>query len=164
VGVFRRFPAAPFESGDVRRIAIRSVIVGALIDWFTSSLLGAVSVVVVLLLLSIAHTDPDRTSGLVTTIVHGNPWYIAAQIVIAAGCSLVGGYIAARLTRHDARLNGALSSFLSVGLILVSIVIGHDPQQLTLQILVLPVKPVLGFAGGYLYERQMRPTHHGEGC
>ena len=145
-----------FENGDMRRIAIRSVIVGAVVDWFVSSLLGAVSVVVVLLLLSIAHTNPDRTSSLVSEIVHRNPWYLGAQVVIGAGCSLLGGYIAARLTRHDARLNGALSSFLSVGAILVSIVIGHDAQQLPLQILMLPVKPLLGLAGGYLYERQMK--------
>jgi MFS family permease len=144
------------NGGAMRRIAVRSVLVGAIVDWFASSFLGAVSVVFVLLLLSIAHTDPDRTSGAVTQIVHGNAWYIAAQVAIGAGCSLLGGYLAARFARHDARLNGALSSFLSVGSILVSIAVGHDAQQLPLQILLLPVKPILGFAGGYLFERKTR--------
>lgn len=126
-------------------------------DVFASSFLGAVSVVVVLLILSIAHTPPDRAPQVTAQIVHGNPWFIGAQIVIGGGCSLLGGYLAARLARHDEELNGALSSIVSVGSGLVAIAAGHDPQQLMLQILILPVKPMLGFAGGYLRRRQIRP-------
>ena len=132
------------------------MIVGGLIDVFASSLLGAVSVVVVIMLLNIGGTPPDRVTESVATIVHGNPVFIAAQIAIGAACSLLGGYIAARLARHDERLNGAVSSLLSVGSGIVSIAVGHDPNQLTLQVLVLPVKPVLGFAGGYLRQMQVR--------
>jgi len=140
----------------VGKIAIRSVLVGGLVDVFVSSLLGAVSVVFVLLLLSIAHVPSERDSEIVPHIVHGNPLFIAAQIVIGAGCSLLGGYLAARLARHDGPLNGALSSFLSVGSALVSIVTGHDPEQLALQVLLLLLKPALGFAGGCLREKQVR--------
>ncbi len=139
----------------MRRIAIRSIIVGGLIDLFASSFLGAVSVVFVLLLLSIAHTDPDHNSDAVAQVVHG-PAFICAQIVIGAGCSLLGGYIAARLARRDELLNGTLSSFLSVGSGIVSIAVGHDPAHLTLQLLILPLKPILGFAGGYLRQKEVR--------
>lgn len=138
------------------KIAIRSVVVGGLIDVFASSFLGAVSVVFVLLLLSIAHVPPERDSEIVPLVMHGNPLFIAAQILIGAGCSLLGGYLAARLARHDETLNGALSSFLSVGWSLVSIATGHDSEQLTLQVLLLLLKPALGFAGGSLRERQVR--------
>jgi len=140
----------------VGKIAIRSVLVGGLVDVFVSSLLGAVSVVFVLLLLSIAHVPSERDAEIVPHIVHGNPLFIAAQILIGAGCSLLGGYLAARLARHDGRLNGTLSSFLSVGSGLVSIATGHDSEPLAFQVLLLLLKPAFGFAGGNLRERQVR--------
>lgn len=140
----------------MRRIAVRSVIVGGVVDVFASSFLGAVSVVFVLLLLSIAHTPADRTSGIVSDVVRGNPWYLAAQLVIGGACSVLGGYIAARLARHDERLNGALSSFACVGSGIVALAVGYDRQQAVLEIAMLPLAPLLGFAGGYLRERQRR--------
>ncbi len=141
----------------MRRVALRSVIVGGIVDWFASSLLGAVSVVVVLLILSIRHTPQDAVPGTVTATVHGSPWYIALQIVLGGGCSLLGGYIAARLARHDMRLNGALSSIISLVSIAGSIALGPDSEQLLAQLLILPVKPALGFAGGYLCEARRTP-------
>lgn len=132
------------------------MIVGGLIDVFASSFLGAVSVVGALLVLRIANVPPERDAGLLPHIVHENTLFIVTQIVIGAGCSLMGGYIAARLARHDFRLNGALSSFLGVGSSLVSILLGHDSGQVTLQVALLPLKPALGYVGGYLWERSAR--------
>jgi hypothetical protein len=140
----------------MRRVVVRSVLVGGLIDAFCSSFLGAVSVVVVLLILSIAHTPPDSVAAVTSDIVHANPLFIAAQVVIGAGCSLLGGYIAARLAGHDERLNGAASSVVSLVSGIVAIALGHDPQQLTLHVLILPVKPALGYVGGYLRASQVR--------
>lgn len=140
----------------MHRLSIRSILVGGLIDVFVSSLLGAVSVVFVLLLLSVAHTNPDSTPAVTDGIVHGNPIFIGAQVVIGALCSFLGGYIAARLARHDEKLNGAVSSVLSVASGLIAIAMGHNPDQLVIQIVSLPLKPLFGFAGGAYRLAQVR--------
>jgi len=138
------------------RFAIRSIIAGGLISVFVSSFLGAVSVVFVLLLLRIAHTPDERVSSVTTAIVHGSPAYIGAQLFIGAGCALLGGYIAARLARHDERLNGALSSVFGVASLVASIALGHDPEQLILQLLMMPVTVLAALSGGYLRELEGR--------
>jgi hypothetical protein len=151
-----RNPGGTVEDLGMRRVAIRSIIAGGLISVFASSFLGAISVVFVLLLLRLAHTPDDNVSGAELAIIHGNALYLGSQVVIGTACALAGGYITARLARHDVRLNGALSSVFSVGSGLVSIVLGHDPGQLVLQIVMLPINVVLGASGGYLYAVQVR--------
>jgi MFS family permease len=140
----------------MRRLAIRSIIVGGLIDVFTSNVFGTISQVVVLLILSIRHTSLEDAPAASQTIVAGSVVFFAVQLVIGALCSLLGGYLAARLARHDERLNGALSSVLSVVAGIVVIAIGHNPEHFIQHVLILPVKEIFGYAGGYLREREVR--------
>ena len=77
-------------------------------------------------------------------------------MVIGALCSFLGGYIAARLARHDEKLNGTVSSVLSLASGIIAIAIGHNPDQLVIQIVSLPLKPLFGFAGGAFRLAQVR--------
>jgi hypothetical protein len=140
----------------MRRLAIRSIIVGGLVDVFASNFFGTISQVVVLLILSIRHTSLEDAPAATRAIVAGSALFFAAQLVIGALCSVLGGYIAARLARHDERLNGAFSSVLSVVSGIVVIAIGHNPEHFIQHVLILPLKPIFGYAGGYLRERQVR--------
>jgi len=140
----------------MRRLAIRSIIVGGLVDVFASNFFGTISQVVVLLILSIRHTSLEDAPAATRVIVAGSALFFAAQLVIGALCSVLGGYIAARLARHDERLNGAFSSVLSVVSGIVVIAIGHNPEHFIQHVLILPLKPIFGYAGGYLRERQVR--------
>ena len=138
------------------RFSVRSIIAGGLIGVFASSFLGAVSVVLVLLLLRLAHVPDDHVSSATSAIVHGSPLFAGAQALIGAACALLGGYIAARLARHAERLNGALSSAFSLISLVASIALGHDPERLMLQILMIPVTVLAAVGGGYLRELQVR--------
>lgn len=140
----------------MRRLAIRSIIVGGLIDVFASNFFGTISQVGVLMILSIRHTSLEAAPAATKTIVDGSALFFAGQLVIGGLCSLLGGYLAARLARHDERINGAASSILSIASGIVVIAIGYNPGHLIQHLLILPVKPILGYAGGYLREHQVR--------
>jgi hypothetical protein len=66
--------------------------------------------------------------------------------------SILGGYTAAAIAKHDELLNGALSSILAMLFAICSI--STDP--LILAILTLLTTPLLAALGGYLRFRQMR--------
>ena len=140
----------------MRRLAIRSIFVGGLVDLFASNFFGTISQVVVLLILSIDHTSLEDAPAATRAIVNGNTAFFGAQLIIGSLCSLLGGYLAARLARHDMRLNGALSSVPSLVAGGVVIAIGHNPEHFIQHLLILPVKPIFGYAGGYLREHQLR--------
>ncbi|MCG2641381.1 hypothetical protein ACFPFP_18750 [Bradyrhizobium sp. GCM10023182] len=67
-------------------------------------------------------------------------------------CSVLGGYVSARIARHDEVLNGALASILCVGLGIYAAARGTG--HLWLDILYLPLGPALAALGGYLRSRQ----------
>jgi len=69
-------------------------------------------------------------------------------------CSVLGGYIAARLAKHDELLNGLLSSFLCVSLAVYTIASGKDTNTLWVQIFLLVASPAFALLGGDLMRRQ----------
>jgi hypothetical protein len=72
-------------------------------------------------------------------------------------CSVLGGYVAARIAKHDLLLNGALSSFLCLASGLYAIFFArHEDIQVWKIILGEILSPSLGLAGGYLCLLQKR--------
>jgi hypothetical protein len=90
------------------------------------------------------------------SVLHSNIGLYATVIVIGCGCSVVAGYVAAWLAKHDEVINGALSSFLCVGFDLYAMVKGTATPSLGVAILLLPASPILGGLGGYIRTVQKR--------
>jgi len=63
-----------------------------------------------------------------------------SSIILGALCSVLAGYVSARIAKHDEVLNGALSSILCVVGGLYSVLSGSAALHLAL----LPLGPVLG--------------------
>ncbi len=83
---------------------------------------------------------------------------IAVQSVAGVLASVFGGYVAARLAKHDELLNGALSAYLCVSFGVFALATMHNHDHLLLEILMLPVSPCLGLLGGYLQRAYRRRT------
>jgi hypothetical protein len=45
-------------------------------------------------------------------VSHATPWLYGAQLLVGLACSVLGGYVAAWLAKHDELLNRTLSAFL----------------------------------------------------
>ena len=141
----------------MRRISIEGVLVGGIVDLVLSFFLRfAISTYE---FAKISHMAKDR----VGSVLPGSQSLHIGQLAIGLCCSILGGYVAARIAGHDELLNGAASSFLRVLFSLPPLVFGLFARgfgmDLNLQwthLLLLVAAPLLGLLGGYLRLRQTR--------
>lgn len=135
----KKFPRRPGQ-----KISIAGVAIGGVTDVFASSVL-ALPVVVFLQVKGSAATASAMGSG---------GWLYWLEFAIGFGCSGLGGYVAAWIAQHDELLNGLLSSFLSIGIGLYSVLLGKSAQSLLVQALPLAAVPAFALLGGYLRQKQ----------
>ena len=74
--------------------------------------------------------------------------------ILGALCSVLGGYVSARIAKHHEILNGALSSILCIGFGVYALFSGSAADQVGLHLVFLPLSPALGAFGGYLSSRR----------
>jgi hypothetical protein len=130
------------------KISIKGVLVGGIIDVVMSVGLGLPFAIYAMSKVDLSHTPNAQATSTVTAVIHGNmPLYIG-QLLVGFVCSMLGGYVAAWLAKHDELLNGALSSFLCVALGIYTIASGKDSSALGGQVLLLLASPTLALVGG----------------
>jgi hypothetical protein len=138
----------------MRRVSVKGVLIGGIVDIVSTNILAIVLFGIGWAILIPRMPHMDSRSAI--QVLMANPGMLAAQSVAGALCSIFGGYVAARLAKHDELLNGALSAFLCVssGVIELATMSNHD--RLLLGILMLPISPCLGLLGGYLQRARRR--------
>jgi hypothetical protein len=92
--------------------------------------------------------------------MRANPLLYGLESLISLACSVLGGYVAARVAKHDELLNGLLASFLSVSLGVHSLATGNDSGPLLLPVLLLTASPLCSALGGHLRFVQVRGSAH----
>ena len=138
------------------KVSLKGVLIAGIIGILSSSVLGIPLAVYAVSKVDLAHTPKDQLGAAVAAVSHGNPWLYGTQLAVGLTCSVLAGYVAAWLAKHDELLNGTLSSFLCVAIGIYSIASGKDSHAHWVQILILISAPVCGFFGGYLRVRQRR--------
>jgi len=136
------------------RVSIVGVVIGGITDVVSSSLLAIPVVIYVMVKYDLLHA-PNGPAALASSI-HSNAWLYGLQLTIGLGCSVLGGYVAAWIAKHDEPLNGLLSSFLCTAIGVYSVFSGKDSQSVLVQILLLTAAPAFAFFGGYLRQTQKR--------
>jgi uncharacterized membrane protein YfcA len=102
------------------------VLVGGLVDVAASVLLGLPFAIYATTKVDLYHTPNAQSSTALTAAVRGNVPLYVAQLLVGLACSVLGGYVAAWLAKHDELLNGGLSSFLCVALGIYTMTSGKD--------------------------------------
>lgn len=91
-----------------------------------------------------------------------NPLIMSVGFLVSSLFSILGGYIAASIAKHDEMLNGALSSFLAMLFAVCSM--STDPVYLAM--ITLITSPLFAALGGYLRlnqkERKQSPLSGGK--
>lgn len=128
------------------------VVIGGITDVFASSLLA----IPLLIYIQIAHKGADAISS----SIHSSGLLYWLQLATGFGCSVLGGYVAAWIAKHDELLNGLLSSFPFIAIGVYYISLAKDPQSVLVQILLLAAAPAFAFLGGYLRQTQKRISGH----
>ena len=137
----------------MKRISLLGVVVGNVTDILATN---AVLLPIMFYILYAASTGSLSENAL-RQILSNSHLVIIASGVLGGLCSILGGYVAARVAKHDQVLNGALSSILCVAGGVYSLVYGsalsHSPGQSWLHLVFVPLSPALGALGGFLCPR-----------
>jgi hypothetical protein len=92
----------------------------------------------------------------VVDAIHGSVALFSLQLLIGFGCSALGGYIAARIAKHDELLNGAIASWLCVAIGIYSLTTGHATGSIATHVGMIALTPVCYLLGAYLRLRAVR--------
>ena len=137
-------------------ISVKGVIVGGIVDVVTSVVLGVPFALYAVSKLDLSNVPKDRVESVISAAIHANVPLYLGQTLVGLACSVLGGYVAAWLAKHDELLNGGLSAFLCVALDIYTVASGEDSNTLLVQILLIVASPLMALLGGDLMRRLRR--------
>jgi hypothetical protein len=138
----------------LRSISIKGVLIGGIVDIVASVVCGLPFALYTLSRTGFSSPASARTTAEVTAAIHGNVPLYVGQSLVGLACSVLGGYLAARVAKHDELLNGGLSAFLCVALGVYTIATGQNADLIWVKTFVLVVSPALGLLGGEVARRR----------
>jgi hypothetical protein len=148
------------------KLSLKGIVVGGVTDIVATNIFAIPVVVFLMTKLDLAHSSSDQVQNAIIAALHANTPLYALQILIGMACSVLGGYVGARLSKHDELLNGSLTSFLCVAFGLYALTVSKGSSSLLLHLSGFVASPALGLLGGYLRLAQKRaiktilqPTH-----
>lgn len=131
----------------MRKISLKGVAIGNVTDIvFTNIVL--IPLIIYVMASSGLTTQPDGHAS--AEILKSSTTFLIGRWVLGSIGSILGGYVAARIARHDEVLNGALSSILCVASGLYPLVSGTAAHDMWSHLIYLPISPALGALGGFL--------------
>jgi hypothetical protein len=139
------------QQTQMKQVSFKGIAIGNIVDIVASNVV-AIPVMIYVLASASVGSPPDHGAGSVTEILKTNTVFLAASSILGGLCSILGGYVSARIAKHDEVLNGALASILCVAIGVYAVVNGTG--RLWLDVLYLPLSPALAALGGYLRSRQ----------
>jgi hypothetical protein len=139
----------------MNRISVKAVVVGGVTD-IVASVILPLPLIVYLIATEVTGTPKEPLQAAVMTAIRANPLLYGLESLISLACSVLGGYVAARVAKHDEMLNGLLASFLPVALGVYSLAISKDSGPLLLPVLLLIASPLCSMLGGHLRLVQIR--------
>lgn len=140
----------------MKRIELLAVVVGGIIDILLTTLLSLPILIYAFSSGGILNLPTAQQQSALLALLHSNVALYGTSFLVGAFCSVLAGYLAGLLAKHDEVLNGALSSFLCIGFDLYAVSRGEFGGPTWLAVALLPVSPLLGAAGGYLRQMQRR--------
>ena len=135
------------------KLSYKGIIIGSISDIILTNLFT-----IPLLIYVIYHMGSTElpTADALLKELKNNSFYNTIAFLIGSVCSIIGGYIAARIAKSNELLNGTLASFLCVGMGIYSILSGTSKYTLTIHLLIVLLTIALSFLGGYLRFRQTK--------
>jgi len=134
----------------MKRISLKGVVIGNIADILSSNIIGLLFAVYIL----ISSAPAGLADGSAAQVLMASGFYRVSVIILGALCSVLGGYVSARIAKHDDVLNGALSSVLCIGFGVYALLSGNAAGHFGLHLALLPVSAALGALGGYLSSRR----------
>jgi hypothetical protein len=134
------------------RVSAKGVLVGGVLDVGAAYALSIPLMRIAIVQLKLLELPEAQFPDALTKAMAPGSSYYLAGLLLGSGCSILGGYVAARLAKHDERLNGALSAWLGMLLGIYNWASGDSADPGLEHIGYLVLTPAMGVLGGYLSE------------
>jgi hypothetical protein len=135
------------------RVSAKGVLVGGVLGTGATYALSIPLMALAIVQLDLIKLpDPEFNAALMKALAPGSPYHLVG-LVLGSASGILGGYVAARIAKHDERLNGALSAWLSMLLQTYNWATGGSTETALAHIGYLVSSPALGALGGYLWQR-----------
>jgi hypothetical protein len=130
------------------------IVIGGITDVATSVMIYFVLAVIVAMQLAPTNLSPEGQGSAVMTTMSTSHSVSAASWVLSYCATLLGGYVAARISRsHEVRV-GALSSWTCLAVGVYAMMSGTSRMPIWQLLLVVASTPFVAALGGYLWLRQ----------
>lgn len=137
----------------MKRISLKGVAIGNLADIVSTNVV-LLPVIIYIAASTTSGSPPVHGAGSTAEVLTGSTAFLVSSSVLGGMCSVLGGYVSARIAKHNEVLNGSLSSILCVGGGLYAMISGSAASHFWLHLAYLPLSPALGAIGGFLRSRQ----------
>ena len=137
----------------MKRISLKGVAIGNIIDIVATNVV-VLPVMIYIPVSAKTGSPADSGAGSATEILGRSTLLLVSSSILGGLCSVLGGYVSARIAKHDEVLNGGLSSILCVASGVYAVINVSPAAPLWLHLVYLPLSPALGALGGYLRSRQ----------
>lgn len=137
------------------KVSVKGVTLGAITDNVSTVVVTLLLMVYIIHSLKTAGMPHEKVAIMVREVMKGNPLYFFLSRILGGICSVLGGYVSAKIATHDEVLNGALSSILCVGLGVYAIISGSHSDPLWQHTVLLLISPMLAAFGGFLRQRRV---------
>lgn len=142
----------------MRTLSAKGIILGGITDIVATNVASFPLIVVAAARTNVVGLSKAEQTKALITAMQTSPALQVTGWLVGALCSVLGGYVAARLAKRGEVVNGACSSYLCIGLGVYGIFAASSPTVPLWQHLVAFVaSPALGALGGYLRLQQGRP-------
>lgn len=136
------------------RVSVAGVVTGGITGVLLSNLFVIPVVIYVVVRYDVFHAADGGAA--IVSLIDSNPWLYGWVLTTGLGYSLLGGYVAAFIAKHDELLNGVLSSFPCTAIGVYSILSGKDSHSVLSQLFLLGAAPACALLGGYLRQSRKR--------
>ena len=144
----------------IMRVGIWGVLVGGVVDIVSTGVFGVPYTVYVMATYNLLHLPPNQVQSALMGTIYDHPALWVIGLLPGLAGSILGGYVAARIAKHDELINGALSAYLCMAGGVYEWISAKSPLPhpfpLYVQILGFAGSPALGLLGGWLRLAQKR--------
>ncbi len=133
------------------RNSIKGIFLGGILDVGMSMLLNTIFILFWTMQFIGAFKGAELAAK-ISEVVANTPAIFAGTFVIGSLCSILGGYVSARIAKQHEVLNGALSSWLCIALGVYGLLFkaSNPTHGIFLEVLSIPLSFGLAAFGGYL--------------
>jgi hypothetical protein len=108
----RHYLKFSLKENSLKKISIKAVVIGAVIDIVSTNLLVIPLGIYIIISHHLSTLPKEQISHAVMQVLKDVPILFSVQILLGSLCSILGGYVAARIAKSNEITNGAWAAFL----------------------------------------------------